>query len=1023
MTVNVPSSGRCLCVVVVLLVAGCESDQTIDESLTISVEEAKRYGAEFETAAFDPPKRSVDDVVAQFGGYSTPPADCEIRRDEQRQLIRQQTGESGRASILDTRAGPIGAAAEDSVSVYAEHELALGNYANAEALAEAVIPTAYQTNWYILPVLWTQVARARAAMGDISGAKSAFGSSKAAWLRGSGYERGRSKFFKALGNAAIAQATGSWRAAEHYYRFAADEPIAFWSGTDPVLLRAELAYVLMRQGRLVEAEVEAREAIRIGMWRPGYGAKTARAATRFAEILYEQGRTEEAAVLVGYALNMDEVDCVPPDSVGHAYTLQFQARLLASHDDWDGVRAQFETIEARLSDYPGVIERLFYDNPDWAFALIEAGRSGEAIARLDEGLDRARSRFGDESNEYAVRLGYRALAKAAAGDRKSARDDFNGAILRLIWSPIGSRDTVSDSRRRRILEGYIRFLQEGIEASGTVDTTALIEEAFRIQTAVSTGSVDRALRASVVRLAANTADPLLADLINRGQRVNERIDANVAVLANAYLAPKGERDESVIRRLEKQVQELRGAGAALFAEIDNSFPQYSDFVNPKPMTVEGVQSILRDDETLILIHSYPDRTLVWGIPRRGDVEFVSVPITEVEISGRVQAVGRSFDSQAQTLAEIPAFDASAAFSLYQAVLYPIKGAWMDAEMLLVVANYPLSTLPLTVLPTTARMRHKEERLLFEGNRDRDWLIRTHNVATLPSPGTLRILRAFAKPATERKPFIGFGNPIFQAPQQNDLGTTSVSNSRSQAKTEISPGSMATEFRSLPRTRSSVSSGLADLPPLPETADELAGIASALGANVKTDLYLEESANEQTIKELSSSGQLATYKVIAFATHGLIAGDLDGLRQPALALTHPVTAGIEGDGLLTMSEILGLRSDADWVVLSACNTAAGDGQGADAVSGLGQSFFYAGARGLLVSNWAVHSQATKDLMINLFQRQSTAAGINGAYAYRQAMLNMIDHGSYRDAIGRQIFSYAHPIFWAPFSLIGDGGGAK
>lgn len=1001
-----------MCVVAVCLVAGCESDPAIDDSLTISVEEAKRYGAQFETPAFEPPRRSIEDVVKQFGRYSTPPADCEKKRDEQRRVIRQQTRESGRPSTIQ-----VGSTAEVSVSRYAEHELALGNYANAEALAEAVIPTAYRTDWTILPVLWTQVARARAAMGDTSGAKSAFGSSKAAWIRAAQYDRGRSPFFKALGNASIAQAEGSWRRAERYYRFAADEPIAFWEGTEPVLLRAELAYVLMRQGRLVEAEVEAREAIRIGMWRPGYGAKTARATTRFAEILYEQGRLEEAAVLVGYALNMDEVDCVPPDSVGHAYTLQFQARLLAGQGDWDGVRRQFETIEAQLSDYPGVVERLFHDNPDWAFALIQAGSSEEAISRLDQGLKRARSRFGDASKEYAIRLGYRALAKAAARDRRGARIDFDNAIQRLLWVPGGTRDTESDSRRQRILEGYIRFLQEEIETRGTVSSAELIQEAFRVQTAMGTGPVDRALRSSAVRLAASTADPELADLINRGQRVNERIDASVAVLANAYLAPSDQRDNIAIQRLEREVQELRGAGAALFAEIEKDFPQYSEFVNPKPMTVEGVKSYLRDGETLVLIHTYSDRTLVWGVPRHGKAEFASAPISETEISGRVQAARKSFDSQIRTLADIPVFDASAAFRLYQDILHPIERAWMDADMLLVVANHPLSMLPLTVLPTTARLPAEDTRLLFDGNRQVDWLIRTHNVATLPSPGSLRVLRASEKQAATRKPFVGFGNPIFQPPQQ--AGASAVVGSYARTGIESRSGSTETVFRSLPGTRSAASAELADLPPLPETADELGGIASALGSSVNDDLYLGKSANEQTINRLSSNGQLATYAVVAFATHGLIAGDLDGLRQPALALTHPVTAGIEGDGLLSMSEILGLRADADWVVLSACNTAAGDGQGADAVSGLGRSFFYAGARGLLVSNWAVHSGATRDLMIDLFRRQSSMAGARGADAYRRAMLNMIDRGSYRDPTGKQIFSYAHPIFWAPFSIVGDG----
>ena len=76
----------------------------------------------------------------------------------------------------------------------------------------------------------------------------------------------------------------------------------------------------------------------------------------------------------------------------------------------------------------------------------------------------------------------------------------------------------------------------------------------------------------------------------------------------------------------------------------------------------------------------------------------------------------------------------------------------------------------------------------------------------------------------------------------------------------------------------------------------------------------------------------------FATHGLAPGELNGLTQPALALSAPDIAGVKGDGLLTMEEIFALKLNADWVVLSACNTGAATGAGAEAASGLGQRLF-------------------------------------------------------------------------------------
>ena len=157
----------------------------------------------------------------------------------------------------------------------------------------------------------------------------------------------------------------------------------------------------------------------------------------------------------------------------------------------------------------------------------------------------------------------------------------------------------------------------------------------------------------------------------------------------------------------------------------------------------------------------------------------------------------------------------------------------------------------------------------------------------------------------------------------------------------------------------------------------------------------------------------------FATHGLIPGELDGLTQPALALSAPaVTGETHGDGLLTMEKILTLKLDADWVVLSACNTASGEGAGSEAVSGLGRAFFYAGARALLVSNWPVDSEASRLLMTDLFKRQQASQGRQKALYLQEAMLEMIQNVNAKEASGKVKYTYAHPLFWAPFVVVGD-----
>jgi tetratricopeptide (TPR) repeat protein len=135
-----------------------------------------------------------------------------------------------------------------------------------------------------------------------------------------------------------------------------------------------------------------------------------------------------------------------------------------------------------------------------------------------------------------------------------------------------------------------------------------------------------------------------------------------------------------------------------------------------------------------------------------------------------------------------------------------------------------------------------------------------------------------------------------------------------------------------------------------------------------------------------------------ATHGLVPGELDGLDQPALALSAPDVAGVEGDGLLTMQEILSLKLDADWVVLSACNTGAGAGAGAEAASGLGRALFYAGTRAILVTNWSVHSQSARELVTDLFRHEAGSAKLTRGEALQQAMMALMDGKGYTDDKG-------------------------
>jgi CHAT domain-containing protein len=175
--------------------------------------------------------------------------------------------------------------------------------------------------------------------------------------------------------------------------------------------------------------------------------------------------------------------------------------------------------------------------------------------------------------------------------------------------------------------------------------------------------------------------------------------------------------------------------------------------------------------------------------------------------------------------------------------------------------------------------------------------------------------------------------------------------------------------------------------LPDTADELNAIGKNLGVAV-SDIHLGEDASETTLKLTP----LADYGIVYFTTHGLVAGDAEGLAEPSLVLSIPKQPSEFDDGLLTASEVAQLKLNADWVVLSACNTIAGDKPGAEALPGLARSFFYAGARALLLSHWAVSSEAATRLAISTFDRLKTGPKLGRAEALRQAMLAYLNDTS-------------------------------
>jgi CHAT domain-containing protein len=576
-----------------------------------------------------------------------------------------------------------------------------------------------------------------------------------------------------------------------------------------------------------------------------------------------------------------------------------------------------------------------------------------------------------------------------------------------------------DLRLQWILTAYIKLLADvkgtTLESRAGIDAVA---EAFRLADVARGRMVQRALDEGAARAAAR--DPGLADLIRQQQDVTKQISALYGHLAKQLSQPAEAQGPNSVTMLRLELAKLEPARRALAAQIAKDFPGYAQLTNPPPATVESVRASLQPSEAIVSIYVTRDRTFVWAISAEGVVAFAALPVAEQGLAAQVAELRRALEPNATTVDEIPAFDVARAHELYRLLLEPVRDGWERAQSLFVVANGPLAELPFALLVTRPASLEPESGPLFSRYRRIPWLVRTHAVTILPSITSLGTLRHMPPVEPGRLPFIGFGDPLFSEEQARRVARRAKAPGTASERPPVTIRGADIMLRSTPKLEGVDSSQLAMLPPLPDTAEEIRSIALTLDADLTRDVFLGESANEQAVR----TANLWRYRVIAFATHGLRPGDLDGLTQPALALTAPEVAHVEGDGLLTVEKILGLRLNADWVVLSACNTAKGNGAGSEAISGLGRAFFYAGARALLVSNWPVETTSARVLTTDLFRRQRQDPTLDRARALQQTMNALIDSGEFRNPPSRKvIFSYAHPIFWAPFTLVGDGGGAE
>jgi CHAT domain-containing protein len=837
-----------------------------------------------------------------------------------------------------------------------------------------------------------------------------------------------------LGRAMIFEARGQFHDAELSYKLGEQRKRASIKGAldadnppaETVLLQAVDAAVMSQarmkaqQGRYAEAEADARRALLSRLKDQGkYSPATARYVMGLSEILVGQGRYAEAEQLARVSLDINRTVGVADDSQSTVQSLSQFGRILnlqgKSHEAI-GVYAQ---IDKAIANWEPNRRQVFELNDSRIASLYASGQIDAGLAAAEQLVKKRSTNLGEGQFGTASARGTLAVGLMLAGRDADAIREFKTAIPALMEASRENADdedtTVVAARSQRlqeIVEAYFTILARQNNPDGEVGV-----ETFSLADAIRGHSVQQALAASSAR--ATAKDPALAELVRKEQDLGKQVNAQLGALNNILALPSADRDE-------KQVQGINGSIAALRAErgkarqaIGHQFPAYADLVSPKPPTVDQIKATLTDGEALLSFYFGRHGSFVWAVPKDGAVAFATIKATGGDIESKVRKLREALEPQAAMISDIPAFDLKLGYELYALLLAPVEPGWKSAKSLIVVTNGALGLLPLSLLPTAPSEVRADDDPLFSSYRNVPWLARTHAVTTVPSAAALRTLRQLPPGKPGRGELIAFGDPYFSKEEQAEAEGTDA---KVDAKIEVASAAgnvtrgMPLKRRSSPKLEGVDSAELAMLPRLPDTADELKSIALALQADPSKVLHLGKDADEQIVKTVNLSG----FKILAFATHGLVPGELNGLTQPALALSAPSVTGGPGDGLLTMEEILELKLDADWVILSACNTGAGAGAGAEAASGLGRAFFYAGTRALLVTNWSVHSLSARELVTDLFKRQANDPKLTRGEALRQAMMALADGPGYLGADGKTEFAYAHPLFWAPYSIIGDGG---
>ncbi len=559
------------------------------------------------------------------------------------------------------------------------------------------------------------------------------------------------------------------------------------------------------------------------------------------------------------------------------------------------------------------------------------------------------------------------LARAALLEQNGNGNQALAACRAAAAMLDDTKDAVDFERMQPCLQVYATQAKTLDDAAGQ----AVLAEMFTA-TQLTRGSItDQEIRRTAVRLAAGGSDPKVSEAIRKQQDAEKTLNDMLRDRDALGAAPADAAGQAKAATLDKSIVTARAAAADADAVVQSAAPNYQQLIQ-KPVKSGDVFAALRPGEAFVSITLA--NTEGWTfLLRGGRITVAKVEGGTPRIAALVKRVRASIEPGDDN--RVPYYDVDAARELYDATIGGVAKALEGAKLLTVAPTGPLLSIPFEVLLTGPADT--------KNLGDAPFLVRKYVISHVPAAANFVKLRQTAA-SKAPNPWFGFGDfrPITEAQAE---------------KTYPGAGCHASALE------------LAGLPRLDGTKVELGLASRVFGANASDEL-LGPAFTAPAVKAL----QLQNFRIIHFATHALLPAEIACQQEPAIVTSVPAGAQDALGALLTSGDISGLKLDADAVILSACNSGGPGGSTAgESLAGLARSFFYAGARSLLVTHWSVEDQfATYLVALSLDTlKEHPTEGL--AAALQKAQLTFLN----RTDIDAPL---KHPYYWAPFALVGEGG---